>query len=67
MDWVVTSGLWSRGKVADLLVLDGNPLQDIHNFRKINMVLKDGRVIDRKSLPSIHAADFYDPEGVWPF
>jgi hypothetical protein len=31
------------------------------------MVLKDGRVIDRKSLPSIHAADFYDPEAVWPF
>jgi hypothetical protein len=49
------------GKIADLLVLDGNPLQDIHNFRKINMVLKDGHIIDRRAFPTIHAADFYDP------
>ena len=60
-------GTVESGKIADLLVLDGNPLQDIHNFRKINMVLKDGHVIDRKALPTIHAADFYDPEAAWPF
>jgi len=55
------------GKIADLLVLDDNPLKDIHNFRKINMVLKDGVVVDRKSLPTVHAAEFYDPEAAWPF
>jgi imidazolonepropionase-like amidohydrolase len=60
-------GTVETGKIADLLVLDADPLQDIHNFRKINMVFKDGRVIDRKALPTVHAVDFYDPEAPWPF
>ena len=60
-------GTVEAGKIADLLVLDGNPLEDIHNFRKIHMVIKGGSVVDRKSLPSVHPADFYDPEAPWPF
>jgi imidazolonepropionase-like amidohydrolase len=59
-------GTVEKGKFADLLLLDANPLDDIHSFRKINMVLKDGRVVDRKALPSIHVADFYDPAASWP-
>jgi hypothetical protein len=40
-----------------------------HTFASImiNMVLKDGVVVDRKSLPAVHAVDFYDPEAAWPF
>jgi imidazolonepropionase-like amidohydrolase len=53
------------GKVADLLVLDANPLKDIRNLRKINRVIKDGRVVDRESLPTIRVLD-YDPEAAWP-
>jgi len=34
------------GKVADLVLLDANPLQDISNTRKIVAVIKDGRVVD---------------------
>jgi imidazolonepropionase-like amidohydrolase len=60
-------GTVEAGKIADLLVLDANPLEDVHNFRKINMVLKDGHVIDRAALPTVHAVDFYDPEAPWPF
>jgi len=60
-------GTLETGKTADLLVLDANPLKDIHNFRKINMVVKDGFIVDRKSLPTVRAVDFYDPEAVWPF
>jgi imidazolonepropionase-like amidohydrolase len=54
------------GKIADLLVLDADPLQDIHNFRKINSVIKDGRVVNREALPTVRVADFYDPSAAWP-
>jgi imidazolonepropionase-like amidohydrolase len=59
-------GTVEKGKIADLLLLDANPLDDIRSFRKINMVLKDGRVIDRQALPTVHVADFYDPDASWP-
>jgi imidazolonepropionase-like amidohydrolase len=44
-------GTLEKGKLADLVVLDANPLQDINNIRKISLVMKDGRVIDREKLP----------------
>ncbi len=53
------------GKLADLLVLDADPLADVANFRSINMVIKEGRIIDRDALPSVHVLD-YDPEAPWP-
>ena len=34
-----------------VVVLDANPLVDVANVRKIAMVIKDGRVVDRASLP----------------
>ena len=33
---------------ADLLVLDGNPLEDIHNTKRIAAVIAEGRLLDRK-------------------
>jgi imidazolonepropionase-like amidohydrolase len=54
------------GKLADLLVLDADPLSDIGNFRRINMVIKEGQIIDRDALPSVRVLD-YDPEAPWPF
>jgi imidazolonepropionase-like amidohydrolase len=44
-------GTLEKGKRADLVVLDGNPLQDIANVRRIAAVVKDGRVVDRDALP----------------
>jgi hypothetical protein len=38
-------GTLEPGKVADLLLLDANPLDDIRNTRKIRMVVLRGRVI----------------------
>jgi imidazolonepropionase-like amidohydrolase len=35
------------GKFADLLIVDANPMQDILNTRRISMVVKDGKVVDR--------------------
>jgi len=39
------------GKLADLVILDADPLADIRNARKIHRVIKAGRVIDPASLP----------------
>jgi len=33
------------GKAADLIALPGNPLDDIYLLKKVNFVMKDGKVI----------------------
>src|SRR5215813_1435997 len=45
-----TIGTIEREKIADLLMLDGNPLEDIRNTRKIDVVIKGGEVINRERL-----------------
>jgi imidazolonepropionase-like amidohydrolase len=54
------------GKLADIVVVDGDPLSDIKNLRNTRLVIKDGRVFDRQTLlrgpargasPSSTAAD----------
>ncbi len=49
-------GTLEPGKLADLVVLDADPLVDIRNTKKIRMVIKDGVVQDT----SYHA-DFAQP------
>ena len=44
-------GTIERGKRADLLVLDADPLADIHNLRRISAIYRDGRPVDRDRLP----------------
>jgi len=36
------------GKIADLIVVAGNPLDDINQVRRLRLVLKDGRVVSDK-------------------
>jgi imidazolonepropionase-like amidohydrolase len=43
------------GKIADLVLLTANPLDDIHNTRKINAVIANGRLFERKELDAILA------------
>jgi imidazolonepropionase-like amidohydrolase len=43
-------GTLAVGKRADFLVLDANPLDDIHNLRKIADVYLDGAKLDRAAL-----------------
>jgi len=40
------------GKYADLLLLDADPLADIHNIRKLGLVMKGGAVVDITGLPT---------------
>jgi len=44
-------GTLERGKMADFVILEADPLEDIENMRKIRAVVKEGQVIDRQALP----------------
>jgi imidazolonepropionase-like amidohydrolase len=46
----VDAGLVAAGKSADLIVLDGNPLEKIGNSRRINEVYLRGQKVDRAGL-----------------
>lgn len=43
-------GYVGRGQRADLLLLDANPLQDIRATRRIDAVIANGRLFERKDL-----------------
>ncbi len=45
------TGTLTVGKNADFLVLDGNPLDDITNTRKISQVFLSGEALDRTAYP----------------
>jgi imidazolonepropionase-like amidohydrolase len=40
------------GKLADLIVVGANPLEDITNVRRLQLVLKEGRVVSDKRHPN---------------
>jgi imidazolonepropionase-like amidohydrolase len=42
----------SVGKLADLVVLDGNPLSDIHNVARVNLVVKGGVLYQAGANPA---------------
>jgi len=52
--WEQKMGTVEVGKVADLVLLDANPLEDIHNTTKIAAVFVRGRYLDRATLSQMH-------------
>jgi hypothetical protein len=46
-------GSIEKGKFADLVLLDADPSSDISNTQKINTVIVNGRVLDRRALDSL--------------
>lgn len=47
------TGSIEAGKNADIIIIDGNPLQNIRNIRKVTTVIKDGNVYDPSALHEI--------------
>jgi imidazolonepropionase-like amidohydrolase len=41
-------GTIATGKLADLIVLEQNPLEDIKNISTVSLVMKDGKIVDRE-------------------
>src|SRR5712692_7789084 len=48
-------GTVEEGKIADLVLLDANPLQDISNTQRIHAVVVNGRLLDRVALDALLA------------
>jgi imidazolonepropionase-like amidohydrolase len=44
-------GTLEAGKIADLLLLDKDPLASAENYRSLSTVVKDGAVVDTAALP----------------
>lgn len=49
-------GTVEKGKLADLVLLDADPLADIHNTRKVAGVMIDGRYLPKTELDKMLAA-----------
>jgi len=49
------SGTVAKGKFADLVLLDANPLDDIRNTRKIRAVILRGKLLDRATFDQLLA------------
>jgi imidazolonepropionase-like amidohydrolase len=47
------SGSLSEGKWADIIIVDGNPLENISNLRRISLVIKGGKLYDPKELRTL--------------
>jgi imidazolonepropionase-like amidohydrolase len=48
-------GTIEKGKLADLVLLDANPLDDIRNTQKIAAVIVNGRYLSRHDLDKMLA------------
>ena len=53
LDLLDSLGEVKKGKIADLVLLDANPLEDIRNSRRIAAVIVDGKLLPKESLKQL--------------
>ncbi len=58
-------GTIEKGKLADILVFDADPLQDIRNVARIKYVMKDGRVYEGETLNEVWPMERPLPTPPW--
>jgi imidazolonepropionase-like amidohydrolase len=44
-------GLIEKGRLADIIIVEGNPLHDLSHLKKLKWVIKGGHVVERREIP----------------
>ena len=58
-------GTVTAGKLADILVVDENPLDDIRNTQKVSLVMKGGKIVDRGEGANYFVPKPKPPQSTW--